>query len=65
MRMIFLASLISFIFPNPVFAYVGPGMGGGMIAAILGIVGAIFLALFGIIYYPVKRALKRRKKENN
>ena len=47
---------------NSVFAYIGPGMGGGVIAAVLGVVGAILLALFGILYYPIKRMLKNRKK---
>ena len=47
---------------SSVFAYVGPGMGGGVIAAVLGVVGAILLALFGILYYPIKRMLKNRKK---
>ena len=45
-----------------VFAYIGPGMGGGVIAGILGVIGALLLALFGILYYPIKRALKNRKK---
>ncbi len=43
--------------------YIGPGIGGGIIAAILGIIGSFFIALFGILYYPIKRALKRRKKK--
>ena len=47
---------------SPVFAYIGPGMGGGVFAAVLGVVGAILLALFGILYYPIKRMLKNRKK---
>ena len=47
---------------SPVFAYIGPGMGGGVIAAVLGVVGAVLLALFGILYYPIKRMLKNRKK---
>ena len=50
------------IISSPVFAYIGPGMGGGVIAGILGVVGAILLALFGILYYPIKRMLKNRKK---
>ncbi len=50
------------IISSPVFAYIGPGMGGGVIAAVLGVVGAILLALFGILYYPIKRMLKNRKK---
>ena len=46
----------------PAYAYIGPGMGGGIIAGILGVIGAILLALFGILYYPIKRMLKNRKK---
>ena len=45
-----------------VVAYIGPGMGGGVIAAVLGVIGAVLLALFGILYYPIKRMLKNRKK---
>ena len=46
----------------PAYAYLGPGMGGGLIAAVLGVIGAVLLALFGILYYPIKRMLKNRKK---
>ncbi len=51
---------------SPAYAYLGPGMGGGLIAAVLGIIGAVLLALFGILYYPIKRMLKKknRKKQN-
>ena len=50
------------IISSPASAYIGPGMGGGVIAAVLGVVGAILLALFGILYYPIKRMIKNRKK---
>jgi len=46
-------------------AYIGPGMGVGTIATILGVIGAIFLGLFAVIYYPIKRAIKARKKSKN
>ena len=36
-------------------------MGGGAIAAILGFLGAVLLAFWAILYYPIKRALKNRK----
>ena len=57
---------ISIIFSNlsPLFAYIGPGMGGGVIAAIFGIIAAFFLGLWGILYYPIKRAFKNKKKKN-
>ena len=48
---------------SSVFAYIGPGMGGGLIAGVLGVVGAVFLALFGILYYPIKRLIKNRQKK--
>ena len=47
---------------SSVFAYLGPGMGGGIIAGVLGVIGAVLLALFGILYYSIKRMLKNRKK---
>lgn len=47
---------------SPVLAYLGPGMGGGLIAAVLGTIGALLLAIFGIFYYPIKRMIKNRKK---
>ena len=49
---------------TPLFAYIGPGMGGGVIAAIFGIIAAFFLCLWGILYYPIKRAFKNKKKKN-
>jgi preprotein translocase subunit SecF len=42
-------------------AYIGPGAGAGMIAIVLGILSSVFLALVGILWFPIKRLLKRRK----
>ena len=55
--------MIFFIFSKatPLFAYIGPGMAGGVIAAIFGIITAFFLGLWGILYYPIKRAFKNKK----
>ncbi len=39
-------------------------MGGGVISAIFGIIAAFFLGLWGILYYPIKRAFKNKKKKN-
>lgn len=44
-------------------AYVGPGIGVGVVGAILGAVVAIVLAFAGIVWYPIKRLLKRRRPE--
>ena len=48
---------------TPVHAYIGPGMSGGLIATILGILLSILLSIFGIFYYPIKRFLKNRKSK--
>lgn len=48
---------------NSVLAYLGPGMGGGLIAAVLGVIAAVLIAIFGVLYYPIKRMLKNRKKK--
>jgi len=50
-----------FLISLPSYAYIGPGMGGGVIAVIVGFFAAILLGLWGILYYPIKRALKNRK----
>tara|TARA_B100000795_G_scaffold215884_1_gene169749 strand:+ start:1529 stop:1750 length:222 start_codon:yes stop_codon:yes gene_type:complete len=50
-----------FLISLPSYAYIGPGMGGGVIVAIVGFFAAILLGLWGILYYPIKRALKNRK----
>ena len=50
-----------FLISLPSYAYIGPGMGGGVIAAIVCFFSAILLGLCGILYYPIKRALKKRK----
>lgn len=46
----------------PASAYIGPGLGAGAVGAVLGVIGAVFLALFAVVYYPIKRMLRRRRK---
>ena len=45
------------------YAYLGPGMSGGILAATSGIIVAIFGLLFGILWFPIKRFFKNRKKK--
>ncbi|GLS26279.1 hypothetical protein [Marinibactrum halimedae] len=42
-------------------AYVGPGLGLGVIGAIIGTVVAVILAIFGLVWYPIKSAMKKKK----
>ncbi len=55
------------LFVSEVSAYVGPGLGLGAIGVVLGILGSIVLAVFGLFWYPIKRIMASRKVrlENN
>ena len=44
------------------FAYIGPGLGAGVIATVLGILSAFFLALFALVWYPIKRLARKFSK---
>lgn len=54
---------IALFFPLCSYSYIGPGASGGFFATILGIVFAILLLVVGIIYYPLKRILKKFGKK--
>ena len=47
------------------FAYIGPGLGLGIIGVLVGVGAAIVLTLFGIIWYPLKRLLGKKRAANN
>lgn len=52
------------LLPTAALAYIGPGIGAGAFAAVLGVLGSIILAIVGVIYYPIKRLLKGRKSKS-
>lgn len=50
--------------------YIGPGLGGGVFALIVGFLASIFLALVAIFWYPIKRltgikSTRRPKKSDS
>ncbi|KAB7619691.1 hypothetical protein [Alkalilimnicola sp. S0819] len=47
---------------GPAEAYVGPGLGLGVLGALVGAVFAVLLAVLGLIWYPVKGLLNKRRK---
>lgn len=49
------------VFPQAAWAYVGPGAGIGAIAAFIGVVLCLLLAVFGFLWYPIKRFRQKRK----
>ena len=56
-----LAVIAMLLSSTPAFAYMGPGAGIGTIIAALGVLGAIVLWLFSLIYYPIKRLMRKRR----
>ena len=42
-------------------SYLGPGLGLGLIGTALGVVGAIGLGIASILWYPVKRLVRRMR----
>lgn len=55
------AALALLLLPSAALAYIGPGVGAGAIAAVVGVIGSVLLAIVAVIYYPIKRMLRRRK----
>ena len=55
-----LVTLLLLALPQTASAYVGPGAGITAIGAALALIGGIVLAIFGFIWYPLKR-LRRAK----
>lgn len=53
------ASLIA----TPAAAYIGPGLGLGVIASIFGAIAAFFMMIAGLIWYPVKSMLRKRREK--
>ena len=50
------------LFPEPAMSYIGPGAGLSAIGAFIAIVAGVIAAVFGFLWYPIKRLLKKLKK---
>lgn len=49
---------IDFLFAAQPLAYVGPGLGAGAVAVVLGLLASVGLAIFALAWYPIKRLLR-------
>jgi len=49
------------IMANPAAAYVGPGAGLTMLGALWAVIAAVALVLVGIVIWPIRLYLRRRK----
>lgn len=58
-----LLCIILLVSSFPAFAYIGPGSGLSALGTILAFLGTLLLLIVGFLWYPVKRLLKSRKKQ--
>ena len=60
-----LVILILVAIPSYGEAYVGPGLGLGVVGAVIGVIVAVFLAFVGMLWYPIKRFILRNSTKPN
>jgi hypothetical protein len=46
-----------------IFIYIGPGLGGGMIAAILGVLLSFLLGIIALFWIPIKKLIRFFRKD--
>ena len=58
--------LVGFSYSESAYAYVGPGMAGGVIAGVIGVLAALVIGFIALIWFPVKKIIKKSslKKQN-
>jgi len=49
--------------PASVQAYVGPGMGAGAVAGVLGVLAGLLMLVVGVFWYPIKKLARRLRKK--
>ena len=62
--LVFLLAIWLLSYSTVASAYIGPGLGAGAVTVVLGIVSGLLMLLVGIIWYPLKKLIRRfRAKE--
>jgi hypothetical protein len=58
-----LSCLILLLISSKANAYIGPGLGLGLLGSILGLILSFFVLLFAILWFPLKRLFKKKDKK--
>ena len=58
LTLVFALALLS---AAPAQAYIGPGASAGTVAVVLGVLASIFMAFIAVLWYPIKRLIRKRK----
>jgi hypothetical protein len=55
-------ALILLVLPvSPALAYIGPGAGISVLGSLLSILATIFVAIGAVLFWPLRKLMKRRK----
>lgn len=65
LKKIIIITIVLNFFTSYVNAYIGPGVGGGAIMAILGFIVALLGVIIGLFWFPIKRLLKKTKEKKD
>ena len=60
-HLVYLLMFLLLTLSVPANAYIGPGAGISVVGSLLGILATIFVAMGAILFWPVRKYLKRRK----
>ncbi|MGH8106402.1 MAG: hypothetical protein ACREO2_08780 [Arenimonas sp.] len=52
----------SLLVPASAFAYIGPGTGLSAIGSLLALLATVLVVIFGFVWYPLKRLMRKRTK---
>lgn len=63
--LIIVAVCFLLLFPVSVMAYLGPGAAVSSIGALLAAIAGIIVAIFGFLWYPIRRLIRKLKKSGN
>jgi len=62
LRFLLLTLLSYALFPAVSQAYIGPGLGLGVIGSVIGVFFTLFLAGIAVVWYPIKKLIRRMRK---
>lgn len=64
LKIIAINLIFIFTYNDFAFSYIGPGLGGGIIAAVIGILFAIILAITAVLWIPIKKLKEKLSKKD-
>jgi hypothetical protein len=59
----YLLATIALVYSPLALAYIGPGLGAGALATVLGIVTGLLMLVVGIVWYPIKHLVRRLRSK--